>query len=178
MEFDIQKVIEKTGLDLSLPGYKYLGVGNPLDKQLDENDNPLPEYEPVNDIDEAARKHDIFYRDNSDLKLRHESDKRLIKELEDIPKQNLSIIERLVRLLTIKTLQAKLTIGLGFTDEEWKRTKKDIRKLYAKEIHKQYKKSKNLRKVKFISKDNIWNADLITQPNDSGYKCILTVLDV
>ena len=59
MVFDIQKVIQKTGLDLSLPGYKYLGPGNPLSKQLDENDNPLPGYEPVNAIDEAARKSKI-----------------------------------------------------------------------------------------------------------------------
>ena len=45
------------------------------------------------------------------------------------------------------------------------------------ELHKPFRKPKQLRKIKFRSKDNIWNADLIIMPQEDGYKYILTVLD-
>ena len=47
----------------------------------------------------------------------------------------------------------------------------------AEELHKQYKKPKQLRKIYFRSKDNIWNADLVIMPTENNYKYILTVLD-
>ena len=50
-------------------------------------------------------------------------------------------------------------------------------KIYADEIHKPFKKPKYLRKMKFKSKDHIWNADLIIMPEEDEFKYILTVLD-
>ena len=42
-----------------LPSHKYTGPYNPLEKQLDANDQPLPGQEPYNQIDAIALKHDI-----------------------------------------------------------------------------------------------------------------------
>ena len=50
---------------LVLPNHKFTGPYNPLDKQLDENDEPLPGQEPYNQVDAIALRHDICYRDNN-----------------------------------------------------------------------------------------------------------------
>ena len=50
-------------------------------------------------------------------------------------------------------------------------------KQFVEEIHKPFKKPRYLRKMKFKSKDHIWNADLIIMPEQDEYKYILTVLD-
>ena len=46
----------------TLPNHKYTGPYNPLEKQLDSNDNPIPGQEPYNQVDEIAMHHDICYR--------------------------------------------------------------------------------------------------------------------
>ena len=51
-----------------LPGHKYTGPWNPLDKQLDENDLPIRGQEPFNAVDAISMRHDICYRDNSKQK--------------------------------------------------------------------------------------------------------------
>ena len=51
------------------------------------------------------------------------------------------------------------------------------RKKLADELHKPFRKPKQLRKIKFKSKDNIWNADLVIMPPERDYKYVLTVLD-
>ena len=44
------------------PGYSMLGPGTRLDIRLDENLNPKPGEEPINDLDRTALKHDIAYQ--------------------------------------------------------------------------------------------------------------------
>ena len=61
-----------------LPGHKFTGPFTELDKRLDEHDNPLPGYEPFNQIDEIAMKHDICYRDNENRK---DCDKEMLDRL-------------------------------------------------------------------------------------------------
>ena len=51
-----------------LPSHKYTGPYNPLDEQLDENDNPLPGQEPYNAVDAISMHHDICYRDYKNKK--------------------------------------------------------------------------------------------------------------
>ena len=113
--------------------------------------------------------------------------------------KNLSIPQKLIRPLIIKLFQAKIKLGQGvpraskekavnsvYSNEKTKqKLKTDIKTKYeldkmtklATELHKPFKRPKQLRKVYFKSKDNIWNADLITMPQEDGYKYILTVLD-
>ncbi|ESP04436.1 hypothetical protein LOTGIDRAFT_170829 [Lottia gigantea] len=91
-----------------LPGHNYTGPDMRLDRRLDENDNPKPAEEPVNRVDAAALKHDILYR-NKDVTFRHQADKHMIDELENIP--NPTFKEKLLRALIIKLLKAKLKLG-------------------------------------------------------------------
>ncbi|ESO97225.1 hypothetical protein LOTGIDRAFT_174508 [Lottia gigantea] len=95
-----------------LPGHNYTGPGTRLDLRLDENDNPKPGEEPVNRVDAAALKHDILYR-NKDVTFRHQADKQMIDELENIP--NPTFKEKLQRALIIKLLKAKLKLGGKYT---------------------------------------------------------------
>ncbi|ESO82846.1 hypothetical protein LOTGIDRAFT_155882 [Lottia gigantea] len=88
-----------------LPGHNYTGPGTRLDLRLDQNDKPKPGEEPVNRVDAAALKHDILYR-NKDLKFRHEADKQMIIELENIP--NPTFKEKMQRALIIKLLKTKM----------------------------------------------------------------------
>ncbi|ESO92716.1 hypothetical protein LOTGIDRAFT_162191 [Lottia gigantea] len=90
-----------------LPGHNYTGPGTRLDLRLDENDIPKPGEEPVNRVDAAALKHDILYR-NKDVTFRHQADKQMIDELENIP--NPTFKEKLQRALIIKLLKAKLKL--------------------------------------------------------------------
>ena len=59
------------------------------------------------------------------------------------------------------------------------KTKYELDKMVklANEIHKPFRKPKQLRKIKFKSKDNIWNADLIIMPQEKDFKYILSVMD-
>ena len=50
-------------------------------------------------------------------------------------------------------------------------------KILSDELHKPFRRPKQLRTINFQSKDNIWNADLVMMPRHSPYKYILTVLD-
>jgi len=53
-----------------------------LDKRLDENDNPLPGFEPYNQIDKIAIHHDIKYRKAYEgIGTRHEADNVMLDEL-------------------------------------------------------------------------------------------------
>ncbi|ESO84268.1 hypothetical protein LOTGIDRAFT_155603 [Lottia gigantea] len=90
-----------------LPGHNYTGPGTRLDLRLDENDNP---------------KHDILYR-NKDVTFKHQADKQMIDELENIP--NPTFKEKLQRALIIKLLKAKLKLGMGIADEIHKEFRKN-----------------------------------------------------
>ena len=65
---DIHKLIGKLPRPpkgFVLPGHKYTGPYNPLENQLDKNDNPIPGQEPKNGVDAISKHHDICYRDNN-----------------------------------------------------------------------------------------------------------------
>jgi len=93
----------------TLPGHKYTGPYNPLDKQLDANDNPLPGQEPFNQVDAAAMKHYICYRDHENDK--HGCDRKMIVDLDSIQAKGLR--ERIDKTLVKGVLGAKLKLGLG-----------------------------------------------------------------
>ena len=62
----------------TLPSHKYTGPYNPLDKQLDASDQPLPGQEPYNQVDAIAMKHDICYRDNNNKQGKLKCDKQML----------------------------------------------------------------------------------------------------
>ena len=58
--------------------HKYTGPYHLLEKQLDENDRPLPGQEPYNAIDAISLRHDI---DNDNKLGKSECDNRMLSEL-------------------------------------------------------------------------------------------------
>ncbi len=231
-ELDFQKLLGKfPGLpwakykgEKHLPGHNFTGAQTNLDKRLDQNNNVIDNNYPINRIDQAAMKHDIFYRDNEDLNARHTADKIMIQELNAI--ENPTLRENFERMIVKKALQAKVKLGIGLPPRKSKQkaveflrevtsdlkrsSDKEVEKLteiskpkpitksepkpfanvdvktkfeldkmtkLADELHKPFRKPKELRKIKFRSKDNIWNADLVIMPKEDDFKYILTVLD-
>jgi len=70
------KLADKIGLPLRkwhLPGHKYTGPFTTLESRHDKNNNPLPGYEPYNQIDNIALHHDVCYKTADELgnKTRH-----------------------------------------------------------------------------------------------------------
>ena len=107
---------------------------------------------------------------------------------------NLSIPQRAIRALIIKLFQAKILVGgqLMKSDkfgqalpraskqkalEIIKDKNKKIRKYSPTNFTSHLKSLNSLRIIKFPSKDNIWNADLVIMPPENGFKHTLTILD-
>lgn len=165
---DIQKFASKLpGLpwakysgEKHLFNHSFTGPGTRLDIRLDDNDQPKSGEYPKNRVDAAALKHDILYRDHSDLYERHSADQQMITDLKTIP--NPTFRERVECFIVIKMLLAKMKLGLGLADE----------------LHHDFRKSKHLLKVKVFAKDDIWSADLIEMPKQGRFKYILTVIDL
>jgi hypothetical protein len=93
----------------TLPNHKYTGPWNPLHKQLDDNDRPLPGQEPFNQVDEIAMRHDICYRDHEDDK--HGCDRQMIQELRDMKPTGFR--EKIDRALVKGIIGTKVKLGLG-----------------------------------------------------------------
>ncbi len=87
------KLSNKLGIPLKnwhLPGHKYTGPFTELDKRVDKNNNPLPGYEPFNQIDEIALHHDGCYKNADEgTSTRKDCDKKMLNELDSIKTKNL-----------------------------------------------------------------------------------------
>ena len=104
---DLHKVIgmlprPKEGF--TLPDHKYTGPYNPLEKQLDENDLPLPGHEPFNKVDAISMSHDICYRDNPTKSGKKECDDKMLVELDLLEPKNLR--ERIDKSVVRKIISA------------------------------------------------------------------------
>ena len=156
----------------TLPHHKYTGPYNPLDKQLDKNDQPIPGQEPYNAVDAISMRHDICYRDHANDKGgKHQCDDKMLKEL-DAMKPN-GFREKFDRRLVRSLIGTKRRLGLGvstWSDE------------LAEELHKPIRKKFKRRRVYVKGVDAIWAADLVDMQAFSkynkGYKYILMVIDI
>ena len=84
---DIHKMIGKLPRPkrgFVLPYHKYTGPYNPLDEQLDEDDQPLPGQEPYNAVDAISMHHDICYLDNNTKEGKHKCDDVMLQELDEL----------------------------------------------------------------------------------------------
>ena len=146
---DIHKIIGKLPRPAKgwvLPGHKYTGPYNPLDEQLDDNNQPKAGQEPFNKVDEISMRHDICYRDTGNKK---RCDKIMLHELDLL--EPTSMRERLDKYITTKAISTKQSLGLGIT---WTNA-------LANELHKPIKKKFKKRYVFVRNVDDIWAADLI-----------------
>ena len=113
----ILKVAPKKGF--VLPGHRYTGPGNPLDKQLKYNPNTgqiLEIYEePTGRTDAVSMQHDVDYsvcgnKPKSDqIKCKNEADRKMVKALDSIPWKERQWGHTVAR----NAIAAKAKLGLG-----------------------------------------------------------------
>ena len=160
---------EKYPGEKHFPSYNYLGPNTRLDLRLDENDQPKQGELPISPTDNEAYKHDLKYRDSSNLEDRHKADREMISALENIKTTGLS--EKLANLVSRKILQLKLKLGVGLEEEE-----------IAKELHTQVRTGQK-RMVLVLNQDEVWSCDLAEMEpaigkNHIKYKFLLVCIDV
>ena len=105
---------DEIDLEWHVPGMRFWGPGTRLDLRL-KKDGKTPKIgcEPVDRVDEAALRHDIFYTEHSSQRERVEiADKQMIDELKSI--ENPTCRERLERAIVIQILKVKQNITLTF----------------------------------------------------------------
>ena len=113
----ILKVAPKKGF--VMPGHRYTGPGNPLDKQLKYNPNTgqiLEIYEePTGKTDAVSMQHDVDYsicekkQKNNQIKCKNDADRKMVKELDLIPRNERQWGHTVAR----NAIAAKAKIGLG-----------------------------------------------------------------
>jgi hypothetical protein len=109
-DFDITDVINTIiPGEKHLPGMNYCGPGTRLEEKLNADDTPKPNYLPVDRVDEAALKHDVAYRNHSDLRHRNRADKEMIHDLLNIEQPTCR--ERVERCFVIPILFLKRLVG-------------------------------------------------------------------
>ena len=111
---DVYKLIEKLPKPrggFTLPSHKYTGPYNPLEEQLDANDQPLPGQEPYNQIDAIALKHDICYRDNNNKQGKLKCDKDTLNSLSKAKTKG--VRESFDKKLVQAAIGTKYKLGLG-----------------------------------------------------------------
>ena len=174
---DIHKLIGKLPRPekgFTLPRHKYTGPYNPLDKQLDEHDQPLSGQEPYNAVDEISMKHDICYRDVGNSKAgKHACDDKMLQDLKILKPSN--IREKIDKRLVQALIGTKRKIGWGLKTIQWTNT-------LADELHKPIRHTFPKRMVFAKAVDDIWTADLVEMiplaRYNKGYKYLLMVIDV
>ena len=105
------KIID-TMPEMHLPFHTYTGPFTKLDKKLDSNDNPLPGYEPYNQVDAISLKHDICYRDTPEFKDKNKKcDKQMLEDLKKM--KPTGIREWIDKKIVQGVIGAKRFSGLG-----------------------------------------------------------------
>ena len=123
----ILKIAPKKGF--VIPGHRYTGPGNPLDKQLKYNPNTgqiLEIYEePTGKTDAVSMRHDVDYgvcgnKPKSDqIKCKNEADRKMVKELDTIPWKERQWGHTVAR----NAIAAKAKLGLGVKQKKTKNGK-------------------------------------------------------
>ena len=100
-KLDVQKMLEKTGIEFHWPGYQYMGPGAKLKKRLARGDPG------INRLDKIAKQHDIGYSKARHLKDKHKADPAMIARINKLPGRKTNT-ERIVK----KLIQAKVKLGV------------------------------------------------------------------
>ena len=174
---DIHKVIGRIPLRpkkgfMLLPGHKYTGPYNPLEKQLDANtDRPLAGQEPYNAVDAISMHHDICYRDNDSKKGKQTCDDKMLEKLDILRPKNWR--ESVDRKIVQGVIGTKKRMGWGLI--QWSNE-------LADELHKPIRHKFQKRKVVASTVDAIWTSDLVEMIPlarfNKGYRYLLMIIDV
>ena len=182
---DIHKMIGKLAPILPKKGlvlykHKYTGPYNPLEKQLDENDQPLPGQEPYNAVDAISMRHDICYRDHGNKEGKQKCDGEMLKELTVLKPKDLR--EKIDRKLVQRIIGMKHRMGWGLDKKDDDYSTIQWSNELADELHKPIRRKFQKRKVFAKTVDDIWTADLVEMAPlakfNKGYKYLLMIIDV
>ena len=88
--FDVQKLLNKTGMEFHWPGYQYMGPGTHLEKRLARGDPG------INLLDRIAKAHDIDYGKAKNLKDKWAADRKMIAKIDQLPGRK-TLTERIVK---------------------------------------------------------------------------------
>ena len=99
--FDVQKLLNKTGMEFHWPGYQYMGPGTHLKKRLARGDPG------INRLDRIAKAHDIDYDKAKNLKDKWVADRKMIAKIDQRPGRK-TLTERIVKNI----MKAKLRLGM------------------------------------------------------------------
>lgn len=98
--------------EMHLPGYNYCGPFTDLDRRLERGDQG------INKLDEACKKHDIFYKNHKDTESRHIADKVLIKDAEKVfYSSDSSLKEKGEAFLVGNAIKLKTYFGMGINQD-------------------------------------------------------------
>lgn len=108
-------ILKNIPFEMHVPGYNFLGPGTHLDKRLEKG------HVGVNKLDEAAKEHDIFYKNHLKTSDRHVADKVLQdKAWERVKSTDADMNERLWSLSTAAAMKMKRTFGMGIVEPKLK----------------------------------------------------------
>lgn len=100
----IDNLVDRTPVELHLPGYQFCGPGTKLEKRLERGDSG------INPLDKACKEHDIAYSDkNSD---RYEADKKLSRAAWDrVKSRDAKFGERASALAVAAAMRVKMKLA-------------------------------------------------------------------
>ena len=98
---DVQKMLEKTGIEFHWPGYQFMGPGTKLKKRLARGDPG------INRLDRISKQHDIDYSTARSLRDKHRADRTMIRSIQRLPGKK-TLTERAIKNI----MQAKVGLKL------------------------------------------------------------------
>ena len=186
---DIHKAIgklPKPKAGWTLPGHKYTGPYNDLERQVKWDRDTGQIYEiydqPTGKTDAIAMQHDVDYSVCADKggnvkSCKNVADKKMVQALDAIPWNERQWGHWLAR----NTINTKQKLGLGVKKKKNAKNL-DTWEALANELHKPIKRNFTKRRVIAHNVDDIWCSDLVDMQKLSkwnrGYKYLLMVLDL
>ena len=161
-------IIPKRGF--TLPNMHYCGPFNPLDSQLEyNNEGRIIKYKQfaTGKIDSICAQHDVDYTSAKNLKDKHITDQKMINAINKLPYK-----ERQWGTFLVKNfILGKKKLGLGVENSN---------KILSEELHKPKRKNFPGRKIIVNHIDEIFAADLVEMQKfaklNKGYRYLLTYI--
>ncbi len=164
----LNTVINKLPFELHYPHYNYLGPGTKLQKRLNRGDKG------INKLDEAAKRHDLFYNQHKDTNSRHIADRTLENEAWNrVKASDSNLSEKVAAYITTNAMKAKRFLGAGLKRKMKKILNSKKHKTIRKKKKKKNKKRKNVKKTSFanivkIAKNSIKQNNNHSKMNDKN----------
>ena len=163
-------IIPKRGF--TLPNMHYCGPYNPLNSQLEyNNEGRITKYKqfPTGKIDRICSQHDVDYTLAKNLKDKHIADQKMINAINKLPYRERQWGTFLVKNIIL----GKKRLGLGVENSN---------KILSEELHKPKRKNFPRRKIIVNHIDEIFAADLVEMQKfaklNKGFRYLLTCIDI